>query len=113
MNWRQKLTLNSKRSWSNSSDCKKVHPPCFDALTYIEKEVKLKDPKFSRMNREIFLDWIQALESYFQWFNLAKGRKIQYATTKLRDPAIMWWRRIQESNRCGKGDMGTCVDSFP
>ncbi|GFZ21771.1 hypothetical protein Acr_29g0009330 [Actinidia rufa] len=47
------------------------------------------------MEPEAFLDWIDSIESYFDWKEVPTERKVKLVGAKLRGPASTWWRHYQ------------------
>lgn len=60
------------------------------------------------MNPKTFLDWLTSVDHFFAWHQLTEGRKVQFASAKLKGAAQMWWARTQEANRrSGRGEVTT------
>ncbi|KAK2966379.1 hypothetical protein RJ640_021523 [Escallonia rubra] len=47
------------------------------------------------MEPEGFLDWMDSIESYFDWKEVPEGRKVKLVGAKLRGPASTWWKHYQ------------------
>ncbi|KAH7573435.1 hypothetical protein JRO89_XS03G0148100 [Xanthoceras sorbifolium] len=42
-----------------------------------------------------FLDWVDSIESYFDWKEVPQNRKVKLVGAKLRGPASTWWKHYQ------------------
>ena len=47
------------------------------------------------MEGEEFLDWVDSIESYFDWKEVLEERKVKLVGAKLRGPASTWWKHYQ------------------
>ena len=47
------------------------------------------------MEPEAFLDWIDSIESYFDWKEVPTERKVKLVGAKLRGQASTWWKHYQ------------------
>ncbi|KAK2966361.1 hypothetical protein RJ640_021505 [Escallonia rubra] len=47
------------------------------------------------MEPEGFLDWMDNIESFFDWKEVLEGRKVKLVGAKLRGPASAWWKHYQ------------------
>ncbi|TXG71764.1 hypothetical protein EZV62_000343 [Acer yangbiense] len=60
-------------------------PRAQDDMGDLTKRVKIEAPEFDgRIDHNVFLDWIDALEDYFDWYHMSEGQKVRFA--KLRAP---------------------------
>jgi hypothetical protein len=48
------------------------------------------------------LDWIRALDTYFDYEDIEEDKKVRHAVTKLKGHTTLWWDKIQ-ADRCSKG----------
>lgn len=56
------------------------------------------------MEPEAFLDWVDSIESYFDWKDVPTERKVKLVGAKLRGPASTWWKHFQNDREIqGKG----------
>ena len=63
-------------------------------------KIKVELPSFSgSMDTETFLEWIEAVENYFEVVEVAEDQKVAYVAYKLQGGAAIWWRREQETRR--------------
>jgi hypothetical protein len=51
------------------------------------------------LNAEELLDWIRALDTYFDYEDIEEDRKVRHAVTKLKGHAALWWDELQEDRR--------------
>jgi len=66
-------------------------------------DVKMELPMYEgKMNSEEVLDWINALDNYFEYKEMPKEQKVKLAKTKLKGLALTWWNYVQ-SERLRKG----------
>jgi hypothetical protein len=54
------------------------------------------------LNAEELMDWIRALDTYFDYEYIEEDKKVRHAITKLKGHAALWWDKLQ-SDRCSKG----------
>jgi hypothetical protein len=55
------------------------------------------------LNVEELIDWINALDKYFDYEDVDEGKKVKYAVTRLKGHATLWWDELQaDRNRKGK-----------
>ena len=50
------------------------------------------------MKVEEFFDWVDNIESYFEWKNVPKEGKGKLAGAKLQGPASTWWKHYQNDH---------------
>ena len=63
----------------------------------LTKRVKIESPKFDgRIDHNVFLDWIDALEDYFDWYRMSEGQKVRFAKLRLVGSAKKYWQGIQK-----------------
>jgi hypothetical protein len=48
---------------------------------------------------EELLDWIQALDTYFDYEDIEEDKKVRHAVTKLKGHIALWWDELQEDRR--------------
>jgi hypothetical protein len=51
---------------------------------------------------EELLDWIRALDTYFDYEDVEEDKKVKHAITRLKGHAALWWDELQ-ADRCCKG----------
>ena len=47
------------------------------------------------INIEELMDWINALNKYFNFEEIEDKKKVRYATTRLKGHAAIWWDELQ------------------
>jgi hypothetical protein len=51
------------------------------------------------MDVEEILDWIRALDTYFDYEDVEEDKKVKYAITRLKGHATLWWDELQADRR--------------
>ncbi|KAI9185053.1 hypothetical protein LWI28_003722 [Acer negundo] len=60
------------------------------------RRVKVDAPEFDgRLDVNVFLDWLAAMDDYFEWYPMSDEQKIRFAKLKLVGSAKKYWRNIQ------------------
>jgi len=54
------------------------------------------------LDAEELLDWIRALDTYFNYEYVEEDKKFKHAVTHLKGHATLWWDELQ-ADRCYKG----------
>jgi hypothetical protein len=54
------------------------------------------------LDAEELLDWIRALDTYFDYEDIEEDKKVRHAVTKLKGHAALWWDELQ-AERHSKG----------
>jgi hypothetical protein len=54
------------------------------------------------LDAEELLDWIRALDTYFDYEDIEEDKKVRHAVTKLKGHAALWWDELQ-ADRHSKG----------
>jgi hypothetical protein len=54
------------------------------------------------LDAEELLDWIKALDTYFDYEYVEEDKKVRHAITILKGHIALWWDKLQE-DRCCKG----------
>jgi hypothetical protein len=49
---------------------------------------------------EELLDWIRALDKYFNYEDVEEDKKVKHAITRLKGHATLWWDELQADRRC-------------
>jgi hypothetical protein len=49
---------------------------------------------------EELLDWIRALDRYFDYEDVEEDKKVKHAVTRLKGHAALWWDELQADRRC-------------
>ncbi|CAL2246690.1 unnamed protein product [Prunus armeniaca] len=73
-----------------------THPPRrFD--NDVIRHIKPTAPTFDgRGDPTMFLDWVQAMEDYFAWYNLADAHKLRIGKMTLQGAARQYWNSVEE-----------------
>ena len=45
------------------------------------------------------LDWIRALDTYFDYEDIEEDKKVRHVVTKLKGHAALWWDELQADRR--------------
>ena len=51
---------------------------------------------------EELLDWIRALDTYFDYEDIEEDKKVRHAIMRLKGHAALWWDELQ-AKRCFQG----------
>jgi hypothetical protein len=54
------------------------------------------------LDAEELLDWIRALDTYFDYEDVEEDKKVKHVVTRLKGHATLWWDELQ-ADRCCKG----------
>jgi hypothetical protein len=54
------------------------------------------------LDAEELLNWIRALDTYFDYEDIEEDIKVKHAVTRLKGHATLWWDELQD-DRCCKG----------
>jgi hypothetical protein len=49
---------------------------------------------------EELLDWIRALDTYFDYEDVEEDKKVKHAVTRLKGHATLWWDELQADRHC-------------
>ena len=61
------------------------------------KSIKVDVSTFDgRLDPQTFLDWIQSMDKYFQWYPLAEEKKVRFAAMKLTGQASQFWINMEK-----------------
>jgi hypothetical protein len=62
----------------------------------MSSKTKMDIPTYEgSLNAEELLDWIQAMDTYFDYEDIEEDKKIRHAVTKLKGHAALWWDELQ------------------
>jgi hypothetical protein len=65
--------------------------------------VKMDIPVYEgNLDAEELLDWIRALDTYFDYEDVEEDKKVKHVVTILKGHAALWWDELQ-ADRCCKG----------
>jgi hypothetical protein len=70
---------------------------------------KVEVPMYEgNLNVEELMDWISAMDKYFDFEEIEDKKKVRFAVTKLKRHASIWWDELQISReRKGKSKIKT------
>jgi hypothetical protein len=70
------------------------------AISRMSSKTKMDIPVYEgSLNAEELLDWIRALDTYFDYEDIEEDKKIRHAVTKLKGHAALWWDKLQADRR--------------
>jgi hypothetical protein len=52
------------------------------------------------LDAEELLDWIRALEMYFDYEDVEEDKKFKHIVTRLKGHATLWWDELQADRHC-------------
>jgi hypothetical protein len=73
------------------------------AISRMSSKTKMDIPVYEgSLDAEELLDWIRALDTYFDYEDIEDDKKVRHAVTKLKGHATLWWDELQ-ADRHSKG----------
>jgi hypothetical protein len=73
------------------------------AIARMGEKTKMDIPVYEgNLDAEELLDWIRALDTYFDYEDVEEDMKVRHAVMRLKGHASLWWDELQE-DRCCKG----------
>jgi hypothetical protein len=70
------------------------------AISRMSSKTKMDIPVYEgSLNAEELLDWIRALDTYFDYEDIEEDKKVRHAVTKLKGHAALWWDELQAERR--------------
>jgi hypothetical protein len=71
------------------------------AVERMGAKAKMDIPVYEgNLDVEEILDWIRALDTYFDYEDVEEDRKVRHAVTRLKGHAALWWDELQADRRC-------------
>jgi hypothetical protein len=71
------------------------------AVARMGAKVKMDVPFYEgNLDVEELLDWIRALDTYFDYEDIEEDKKVSHAVTRLKGHAALWWDELQVDRRC-------------
>jgi 8-oxo-dGTP pyrophosphatase MutT (NUDIX family) len=71
------------------------------AISRMSSKTKMDIPVYEgSLNAEELLDWIRALDTYFDYEDIEEDKKVRHVVTKLKGHAALWWDELQADRRC-------------
>jgi hypothetical protein len=73
----------------------------FRDVTRIGAREKMEIPMYEgNLDVEELLDWIRALEKYFDYEDVEEDKKFKHVVTRLKGHATLWWDELQADRHC-------------
>jgi hypothetical protein len=73
------------------------------AISRMSSKTKMDIPAYEgSLDAEELLDWIRALDTYFDYEDIEEDKKVRHVVTKLKGHEALWWDELQ-ADRCCKG----------
>jgi hypothetical protein len=73
------------------------------AIARMSSKTKMDIPVYEgNLDAEELLDWIRALDTYFDYEDIEDDKKVRHAVTRLKGHATLWWDELQ-ADRCCQG----------
>jgi hypothetical protein len=70
------------------------------AIARMSAKVRMDIPAYEgSLDAEELLDWIRALDTYFDYEDIEEDKKVRHAVTKLKGHAALWWDELQADRR--------------
>jgi hypothetical protein len=70
------------------------------AIARMSSKTKMDIPVYEgNLDAEELLDWIRALDTYFDYEDIEEDKKVRHAVTKLKGHAALWWDELQADRR--------------
>jgi hypothetical protein len=73
----------------------------FRAVARIGAKAKMEIPMYEgNLDVEELLDWIRALDKYFDYEDVVEDKKVKHVIMRLKGHATLWWDELQADKRC-------------
>jgi hypothetical protein len=70
------------------------------AISRMSSKTKMDIPVYEgSLDAEELLDWIRALDTYFNYEDIEEDKKVRHVVTKLKGHAALWWDELQADRR--------------
>jgi hypothetical protein len=71
------------------------------AIARMGARVKMDIPIYEgNLDAEELLDWIRALDTYFDYEDVEDDKKVKHVVTRLKGHAALWWDELQSDRHC-------------
>jgi hypothetical protein len=71
------------------------------AIAWMSSKTKMDIPSYEgSLDAEELLDWIRALDTYFDYEDIEDDKKVIHAVTRLKGHAALWWDELQADRHC-------------
>jgi hypothetical protein len=73
----------------------------FRVVARIGAKEKMDIPVYEgNLDVEELLDWIRALDKYFDYEDIEEDKKVKHVVTRLKGHATLWWDELQADRHC-------------
>jgi hypothetical protein len=73
----------------------------FRAIARIGARAKMDIPVYEgNLDVEELLEWIRAIDKYFNYEDVEEDKKVKHAITRLKGHATLWWDELQADRSC-------------
>jgi hypothetical protein len=73
----------------------------FRVVARIGAREKMEIPMYEgNLDVEELLDWIRALDKYFDYEDVEEDKKVKHTVTRLKGHATLWWDELQADRHC-------------
>jgi hypothetical protein len=73
----------------------------FRVVARIGAKEKMEIPMYEgNLDVEEIIDWIRALDKYFDYEDVEEDKKVKHVVTRLKGHAALWWDELQDDRRC-------------
>jgi hypothetical protein len=70
------------------------------AIARMGARVKMDIPIYEgNLDAEELLDWIRALDTYFDYEDVEEDKKVKHTVMRLKGHATLWWDELQDDRR--------------
>jgi hypothetical protein len=71
------------------------------AISRMGAKEKMDIPVYEgNLDAEELLDWIRALDTYFNYEDVKEDKKVKHVVTHLKGHAALWWDELQADRHC-------------
>jgi hypothetical protein len=78
-----------------------VNEHLIKAIARMGAKAKMDIPVYEgNLDAEELLDWIRALDTYFNYEYVEEDKKVKHVVTRLKGHAALWWDELQVDRRC-------------
>jgi hypothetical protein len=78
-----------------------VNERLIKAIAQMGAKEKMDIPVYEgNMDAEELLDWIRALDTYFDYEYVEEDKKVKHVVSRLKGHATLWWDELQANRRC-------------
>jgi hypothetical protein len=78
-----------------------THECLIRAIARMSARDKMDIPVYEgNLDAEELLDWIRALDTYFDYEDVEEDKKVKHVVTRLKGHAALWWDELQDDRHC-------------